>query len=199
MRCDIPAWGEDQEICQGGSWIPRLGRQDAKDGRVNMIHGDGTHVDELGDIVFVWDIVTVPSHDVERAVLLSALEKSPPKLVNDLPRIIARDGVLGLGMEEITRVGETVRSQGAKFWQLKVCSPDLQDVASGRPFHGHLEPLASLDDANLTGLDIKRSELGLNVQSTLLWNNEKITVRIHESTLFHALRCGEDVGSQSLT
>jgi hypothetical protein len=54
-----------------------------------------------------------------------------------------------------------------------------------------------LNDAYLARLDIEGPELSLDVQSTLLWDNEKIAIRVHEGAFLHALGCGEDVGSQS--
>ncbi len=46
-------------------------------------------------------VIAMPRYDVERRMLLCALEKFPTELVNDLPSVLV-DFIFGLWMEEIT-------------------------------------------------------------------------------------------------
>lgn len=56
VRRYVPAGGEDEEIGEGSSRIAGAGCEDAEDGRINVVDRDGTDVDELGQIVLVWDL-----------------------------------------------------------------------------------------------------------------------------------------------
>lgn len=50
----------------------------------------------------------MPGDNVKRAVVLRALEEASAKLIHDLPRIIARNSVIGLGIQKVPCVGKTV-------------------------------------------------------------------------------------------
>lgn len=126
---DVPARGKDEEVGKRGWWVTRLCGQDAEDTRVNVVNRDGSDVDKLGEIVLVRDIIAVPGNDVEWTVLLGPPEELAAKLVDNLPAF-PHDLVLGLGMEEVSCVRETVRSQWPEFRKLKVGVPNLQNIAS---------------------------------------------------------------------
>jgi hypothetical protein len=51
-----------------------------------VVDGDGADVDEFGEVVFVGNVVAVPGDDVERRVVLRALEEFAAEFVDDLPR-----------------------------------------------------------------------------------------------------------------
>jgi hypothetical protein len=59
-----------------------------------MVHGDGSNIDEFGQIVLVRNVVSVPRYDVEWRVLLGALEELAAKLVDDFPMCLF-DLILG--------------------------------------------------------------------------------------------------------
>lgn len=124
LPCNIPSRGEDQEISKGSCGISRRGGKNAENGRVDMVHGDGAHVDKLGQVVLVGYIVAMPGDDIERRVGLLAHEELATQLVNDLPRLFL-NLVLGYGMQEVTGVGEAVRTQGAELRELEIGAPDF--------------------------------------------------------------------------
>ena len=72
-----------------------------------MVYRDGSNVDELGQIVLIRDVVSVPRYDIEWRVLLGALEELAAKLVDDFPRFLF-DLVLGDRVEEVSSIGEAV-------------------------------------------------------------------------------------------
>jgi hypothetical protein len=74
-----------------------------------MVDRDGAHVDELCQIVLVWDIVSVPRHHVEGRMLLGTAEKLATKFVHNLPRLFL-DFVLGNWVQEVSSVGEAICS-----------------------------------------------------------------------------------------
>jgi hypothetical protein len=47
MRCDVPAWTEDEEVAKGHSWSLRFGRQDAEYGGVDVVLGNTADVDKF--------------------------------------------------------------------------------------------------------------------------------------------------------
>lgn len=73
-----------------------------------MVNRDRSHVDELGEIILVRRVVPMPGDNVKRAVVLRALEEASAKLIHDLPRIIARNSVIGLGIQKVPCVSKTV-------------------------------------------------------------------------------------------
>ena len=113
-------------------------------------------------------IVSVPGDYVKGAVVLFALEEFATELVHDFPRVVFGDRVVRNRGQEVSSVGQSVGTDRSKFWQLKVCTPNLEDVASGWPFDADLEALTSLYDTNLSWLHVQSSKLGLDIQCTLL-------------------------------
>lgn len=143
-------------------------------------------------------VVAVPRDDVEGTVVLGALEELSSQLVDDLPRLLDYL-VLGNRVKEVAGIGKTVGTQRTQLGELKVGTPNLEDVATGRTV-GKLDSEAetALDDDNLSGLDEERTELGLDVQGTLLRDDQEVTVRVDEGLLDHALVGNVDVGGQTL-
>ena len=144
MRCYVPPGREDQEICKRGGRIAGAGCEDAEDGGVDVVDGDGAHVDKFGQVVLVRNlheeltgewidgarfmgatyIVTVPCHNIERRMVLCALEELAPKLVNDFPRLLL-NLVFSNRMQEVPRVCQPIGAEGAEFRKLEVGSPDF--------------------------------------------------------------------------
>lgn len=57
---------------------------------------------------------------------------------------------------------------------------------------------ATGDDADLVGSDEETSELGLDIQDTVLRHDEEVSVRgVEGGTFIHVPACGEDVVSHS--
>lgn len=69
-----------------------------------MVHGNRSDVHELRQIVLVRNVVPMPSDDIERRVVLLALEKLAAELVYDLPRFLF-DVVFGDRVQEVSCVG----------------------------------------------------------------------------------------------
>jgi hypothetical protein len=109
MRSDIPSRTEDQKVCERRSWVARRSRQDAKNGRINVIDRNRTNIDELRQVVLVRDIVAVPRDDIEWGVFLLTDEKFAAQLVNDLPRFLL-NLVLCDWVQEVSGVGKSIRS-----------------------------------------------------------------------------------------
>lgn len=127
--------------------ISNCGRKESQEGRKNKnIH-----------------IVSVPGDHIKGAVVLFALEEFATKLVHDFPRVVFGHRVVRNRGQEVSSVGQSVGTDRSKFWQLKVCTPNLEDITSGWSFDVDLEALTSLYDADLSWLDVQFSELGLDV------------------------------------
>lgn len=144
-------------------------------------------------------VVAVPCNDVEGAVVLLALEELATELVHNLPWVVLGDLVVRNWAQEVPCVGQTVCTQRSQLWKLVVRTPNLQNVTPGGSLDVDLEALSALDDADLTRLHVHHTEFGLNVQSTLLWDDEEITVAVDEGSLLHGLVGGEKMGSDTLT
>lgn len=199
VRGDVPARREDEEVGERRVEVARLGREHAEDGRVDVVDRDGADIDEFRQVVLVRNVVPVPGDDVEGAVVLCALEELAAELVHDLPWLLL-DLVLRHGGQEVPRVGEAVGAQGAQLRELELSAPDLEDVPARRTVgEFHAETKATLDDDDLTGLDIQGTELGLNVQSSPLGDDEELAVGVDERFLGHADIRRVDMSSQSLT
>jgi hypothetical protein len=86
---------------------------------------------------------------------------------------------------EITRVGEAVRADWAKIGQFEVALVHLADVAARRAIQFHRKDDAPLDDANLAWCHLHFAKLGGDVQHTLLWHDEEISVGVVHATVDH--------------
>lgn len=53
---DVPAGAEDEEVGEGRGGVAAARGQDAEDGGVDVVDGDGADVDEFGEVVFVGDL-----------------------------------------------------------------------------------------------------------------------------------------------
>jgi hypothetical protein len=107
VRRHIPAGAEDEEVGEGRRGIARGCCEDAEDGGVDVVDADGADVDELGEVVFVGHVISVPGDYIEGAVVLGRLEELAAELVGDFPGRFL-DFVGGDGIEEIACVGEAV-------------------------------------------------------------------------------------------
>ena len=143
-------------------------------------------------------IVSVPGDYVKGAVVLFALEEFATELVHDFPRVVFGDRVVRNRGQEVSSVGQSVGTDRSKFWQLKVCTPNLEDVASGWSFDVDLEALTSLYDTNLSWLDVQFSELGLDVQCALLSHNQKVAIRVDKRFVIHRNVSCKDVCRDTL-
>ena len=56
VRCNVPARGEDQEVGEGRGRVAGARGQNAEDGRVDVVDGDGADVDEFCEIILVGDL-----------------------------------------------------------------------------------------------------------------------------------------------
>ena len=131
-------------------------------------------------------VVAVPCYDIEGSMLLRRGEELATKLVYNIPVLVVLDLVVCNRVEEVPSVCETIGTKRTKFRKLKVGAPDFEDVSTRRPiWEIDLVFLTTLDDADLAGLHEQLTELGLNVESTLLGDNEEVAVGVDEGTLVH--------------
>lgn len=140
----------------------------------------------------------MPGDHIKGAVVLFALEELATELVHDFPRVVFGDRVVRNRGQEVSSVGQSVGTDRSKFWQLKVCPPNLEDVASGWPFDVDLEALASLYNANLSWLDVQLSELGLDIQCALLSHNQEVAVGVDKRFVIHRNVSCKDVCRDTL-
>jgi len=56
VRCNVPARGEDQEVGEGRGGVAGARGQNAEDGRVDVVDGDGADVDEFCEVILVGDL-----------------------------------------------------------------------------------------------------------------------------------------------
>lgn len=66
----------------------------------------------------------MPGNDVKGRVILGALEELATHLVDNLPWLLL-DFVFCSWVQEVASIGEAVSTQGTKFRQLKLRTPDL--------------------------------------------------------------------------
>jgi hypothetical protein len=55
-RCDVPSRGEGQQVGQRRGQVARLGCKNTENGWVNVVNGDGAHVDKFGEVIFIGDL-----------------------------------------------------------------------------------------------------------------------------------------------
>lgn len=55
-RSNVPTGREDQKVGEGSIKVAGFGSEDTENRRVDVVDGDGSDVDELGQVVFVWDL-----------------------------------------------------------------------------------------------------------------------------------------------
>ena len=108
-------------------------------------------------------VVPRPGDNVERAVALPALEELPSQFIGDFPGVVLSDLISSNGVKEVPSISKPIRTERAQLRQFKVGAPNLEDIASGWAFDLDLEPLTSLDNADLTGLDVQEPKLGLDI------------------------------------
>mmetsp|Transcript_29560 Transcript_29560/g.49707 ORF Transcript_29560/g.49707 Transcript_29560/m.49707 type:complete len:204 (-) Transcript_29560:383-994(-) len=161
-----------------------------------MIIEDGVHGAEEGEVVFVGGVVSVPGDDVEGGVILVGLKQVSSKLGDDLEgglEILKRSD----GCEKVTRVGESVGTDGAQRGQFKVSIEDLAHVAPGISLDVDRESDTTLDDADLLGLHLQEAKLCLDVERSLLGHDEEISIRVVEGLVLHRSVGRVDVDDRS--
>jgi hypothetical protein len=183
----IPPGREDEDISERSGGITRLGSQDGEDGRINVIDGNGTDVDEFGEIVLVWGIVSGPSDDIKGSVLLERVKVLAAKLVDHLP-LVGVEVVGSGGVEEVAGIGKTVRAEGTELGKFKVGTPDFEHVAAGGTVdQDDLESETTGNDTDLTRFDPEFSEFGSDIEDSLLRNNQIVTIAVDVGAVVHAL------------
>jgi hypothetical protein len=140
----------------------------------------------------------MPSDNIERTVVLRALEELATKLIHNLPGLLG-NLILSNGAQEVPRISQAISAQGPKLRQFEACTPDFKDIATrGAVGEFYTETQATLDNDDLAGLDKQGSKLSLNIEGTLLWNNEELSIRVDKGLLLHAGVSNIDVGCDTL-
>lgn len=162
-----------------------------------MIVGDRVDGVEEGEVVLVGSIVSVPCNDVKGSVVLLGGKERASVLVDNNERLLLLVRKCGDGGLEIAAIGKTVGTDGAKIRQSPGSVEDLANVTTaikernkrgemqsseqlgrvvcelGLPWaigEGNREADTALNDTDLVGVDQNLSELGGNIQATLLRN-----------------------------
>lgn len=130
----------------------------------------------------------MPCHNVKWAVILHAAKELPSHLIDNLPWLLALLVVRSNRRQEVPGISQSIGTQRAQFREFEPTSPDFEDISANRLIvvQTDAEAQTALDDDDLTGLNEKRSEFGLDVQGSLLGNDEKLAVRVDEGFLRHA-------------
>jgi hypothetical protein len=127
VLCHHPARGEDDKVYSCNAGLQGWAREHGEYGGVKVVERHSVDHAEGGKVVLIRRVVAVPSHDIERAVILLAHPQRPPKLVNDDVRgihLLKRS----VWLQEVTGSGEAVGAYGPKVWQLKVASKSFANV-----------------------------------------------------------------------
>ena len=100
-----------------------------------MVEFDGIDDHEIGQIVFVRDVISVPGDYVKRAVLLDGLEEMAAVFVDDF--VVDTIDVFepGRWCFEIPRIGQPISSDWPQIWQLEMRVVNFEDVAARRAVH----------------------------------------------------------------
>lgn len=78
---------------------------------------------------------------------------------------------------EVARVGERIGTNGTQLRQLEVALVQLEDVASHRSVRERdAISDAAWDDADLVGADEQATQLRLDVEYAVLWDDEEVAV-----------------------
>lgn len=165
-----PPRRKDNKIGNGRSVPIARTRQHRENARIAMIEADRIDHHELGKIVLVRDVVSVPRHHIERRMILSCNEQRSLVLGHHLESLDFTIFEPRCRCEEITWIGQSIRSNRAQIRKLEVAIVDFQNVSSGGTFNGYAEPDTLRDHANLVRLNVHLPELGCYVQRTLLGN-----------------------------
>ena len=126
-----PAIREDHEVDIGGA--RRLGGrgQHGEDRGVGMVEQDRPDRGEAAQIVFVGRVVAVPGDDIERRVIdLASPRAAAPFHEHPGGRVAVLVG--GDRRQEIARVGEAVRADGAALGQRERAAIILAEIAARR-------------------------------------------------------------------
>lgn len=101
---------------------------------------------------------------------------------------------------EVTRVRETVRSNGTEVGEFEVALVKLKDITANRAlWQINSVTNAARDDANLIGPNEKFALLGLDVEDAVLEDNEEVAVGAVKCLVFrHALARCEDIHAYSV-
>ena len=197
---NVPARTEDEKVAEGGVQITGLGGQDGVDAGIGVVDGDGVVVDELAEVVFVGDVVSVPGDDVEGTVRLGDRVVCAALLGDDGP-VAGGAGVdVGGWEEEISRVGETETTERTELREFPFGSPGFDDVSSssfGRVLLDwfDLEPESLLDDTDFGGLEIDVAKLGGDVQVAFLSNDQEVSINVDKCLVRHpSIDCKDVIG-----
>lgn len=196
--CDQPTWWEDDKVSNGGSLSRGWSSEDGEDRWIWVVVANGADGVEATEIVLVWVVVSVPCDNVEWSVLLLGSEELAIELGEDGPVI---GGVLVESSNwslEIACVGEAVGTDWAETWELEVALVELENITTDwAVWKSNTVTDTTWDDSNLVWTEEDVTELGLDVENTVLENDEEVTVGRVEGLVAHVLACREDDDAQS--
>lgn len=182
---DIPSFTKNKKICERDVRLLRRSSEDAKDGRVDVVFGGAADFDEFLHSIFIGYIVSVPSDDVERGMILGAVEQCSSNFVCDIPSTLV-DIEASQREFKVSRVRKTVCTKRSELGEDVVGTKNLLDISSRRPIGKvDLEFETALDYEELSRPHHNPAELGLDVKSSQLRNDEKVAVAVAERLFVH--------------
>ena len=179
-----PSRWKNDKICDGHTRFFWGTSQNGENARIHMIKGNRVDSTKMSQIVLVWNIIAMPSHNIERAAILSALKSVSHKAINNCPFVCSllvssdRNG-------EVSLICKTIGTNWAKVWNLEVPRITLGQPASCQPWlNVYRKEAATRQHNNFFRRYSKFTKLCRHKESTSLRYNQNITVRgVHCNTV----------------
>jgi hypothetical protein len=92
-----------------------------------VVEGHCVHHTERSEVIFVWRVVAVPSHNIKWAVILLARPQGPAKLVDDDVRSVDFFKC-GMGHHKMAGRGKAVGTNGPEVRQFEVAGKCLTKI-----------------------------------------------------------------------
>ena len=158
-----------------------------------MVETDGADRREGPQIVFVWRVIAVPCHHINRRMRQHGHEQLSAPLHEQFGRrvlvFIGRDRG-----QEIARIGKAIGADRPALRQREGAAVVFADVAArGARRNLDAEFHAARNHHDLAGLGIDPAELGDEAQIALLWHEQHLAIGIVEMLIGHRFGDEEDV------
>lgn len=204
-----PAGRENDEVGNGGAGVVGGPRQHGVNGGVGVVEGDRADGVEASEIVLERVVIAVPGDNVEGAVVLARGEQGVVEFAVQLVLFLAVVEISHRCLE-VSGIGEAVGSNGAQLGKLVVALVELADVASHWTCRQSntvstvtfvvsengwwavflrviFLPDTPRDDTDLIRTNHQSAQLGLDVQNTVLRDNQEVPISRVEGLLPHVL------------
>ena len=199
MLSNEPSRGKHHKVTNGLARLVSLGGHNGEYAGIGVVKANRADRVVQVEVIFVGSIVALPSHHIERAVVLGVAEKFASEFAPDRPfrRIIF---VPTHGELELPRSGKSVCSDGSKVWDLEMRFIYFTQVPSGfggvslglvKTWHVGVEVHFELDSAwnhaDFEGRDYQSPHFGGDVKIANLRHDHEVAVCTVEGGLIHVL------------